>query len=144
MNPNDARISRIYTRRTGIDVPDETPNIDPTTGVISTIFEVVVEAISGDLQANSGMAYTLTLVAQDVSAGSAAPAAFAHATAGESFILVQAGLASNWPAYKEVFSINISAAGAYTPNHIYKYYATLVSFNHFIVSSAASELFMLF
>ena len=150
MNPYDARIERVYARLTGIDVPDETPNVDPPNAPTTT-FEVVVEAIAGSIQKGSGSPYQLTGVLEDVTVTTLANVAFnISAPGGESFLTTLAtvaapgpGLLQSWPAYKRVFQIALTPA-IYTPGHTYQYHVTLVSQGFYVVSAADSQPFVLF
>ncbi len=141
MNPLDAQIERVYTRRTGVDVPDTTPNLTPgAPSPLAHTFELVVEATSGDILANTGAPYTLSIVAHDITVGTVAdPSRFSQVTSGESFLTTNT---PPWPAYKRAFRINVTGFGL--SGHIFKYYATLVSANQNVVSFAESPLFMLF
>ncbi len=149
MNPENAQIERVYTRLTGIDVPDETPNVDPPNAPAAN-FEVVVEAIAGSIKKGSGQPYTLTIVVEDVTATTANAAFTQFAPAGESFLTnlptvasPGPGLLQSWPAYKRVFPINLGG-GVYVPGHTYQFHATLVSQGQQVVSTADSPQFVLF
>lgn len=141
MSPFNAQIERVYTRRTGGLVPDITPNINPgTLNPPAQTFEVVVEAKSGDMLATTGMPYTLSLLAHDITAGTVADTAtFSHVTYGESFLTTNT---PPWPDYQRVFRIDIT--GFSFSSHIFKYYAVLVSAGQNVVSLAESPMFILF
>jgi hypothetical protein len=159
MNPYDARIERVYTRLTGIDAPDETPNVDPPNAPALT-FEVVVEAIAGSIKRGDLSPFTLTLVAEDVASTTPSSAAFyaafglsapaAISTFSTTLVTVAApgpGLLQAWPAYKLVFQITLVPSGAgqnYIPGHTYQYHATMVGGGFYVVSIADSPQFVLF
>ncbi len=134
MNPNDARIKRIYTRRVGSQILDQSLKIvDP--------FEVVVEWEAGSVKTADGGPWEITIVALDITAGSAAPAAFNQNIAGNWAAGDGHSLGGgDWHADPSTDAVLTITPPAGSEGHIYRYTAMLVA-QVDIVSFVESPLF---
>jgi hypothetical protein len=139
VNPNDARLNRIYTQKANGGAPnvaDLTP-IGGTSGNTAN-FEVVVEGEAGNVLGGSGQPYTLTISAidlTDVRNPNDANNAFT-VTVNEAF-----SGANGWPLYRKVFPIQLNDVNA-VRDDLLKYFAVLNSQNE-VDSSAESDVFSL-
>lgn len=139
MNPNEARLTRIYTQKANGGAPsvaDLTP-IGGTSGN-ATNFEVVVEGEAGNVLGASAAPYTLTLSAidlTDVRNPNGGGNTFSI-TVNEAF-----NAANGWPLYRKVFNIQLNDVGS-VRDDLLKYYAVLNSQNE-VDSSVESDVFSL-
>jgi hypothetical protein len=139
VNPNDARLTRIYTQKANGGAPnvaDLTP-IGGTSGN-ATNFEVVVEGEAGNVLGASGQPYRLTLSAIDLTdvrnpdgGGNTFTIAVNEAFDG----------ASGWPLYRKVFNVQLNDVSA-VRDDLLKYFAVLNSANE-VDSSVESDVFSL-
>jgi len=147
MHASDARIARLYTTETGGNVQDSTPNA-PATGLQppATTFDLVLEGEAGVNLGASGVNYTLSIVAYDVTTGDNAPALdpTSPTLPNQEF---NAGKPNPlWKASgtdfitEQRFAINVPAA---VKKHTISYTASLVSDDGQIVSFLQSEPFIL-
>jgi hypothetical protein len=139
VNPNEARLTRIYTQKanTGVaSVEDLTP-IGGTSGN-ATNFEVVVEGEAGNVLGNSAQPYTLTLSAIDLTD-------VRNPNGGGNDFTITVNEAFNgtsgWPLYRKVFNVQLNDVGAVRDDLI-KYFAVLNSQNE-VDSSVESDVFTL-
>jgi hypothetical protein len=135
MNPNDARLVRIYTRKQGGVVSDETP-IGGTVGNAAQ-FEVVVEGEAGNTLGGSGQPYQLRISAIDLTDVNNPESAQNDFTQDAN----AAFQPPDWPQFRKVFTVALNNVPA-VRNHTLKYMATLNSANE-VDSAIESELFSL-
>jgi hypothetical protein len=139
VNPNEARLTRIYTQKANggaANVADLTP-IGGTNGNAAN-FEVVVEGEAGNVLGNSAQPYTLTLSAidlTDVRNPNDANNTFTI-TVNEAF-----NAASGWPLYRKVFNVQLNDVSLVRDDLI-QYIAVLNSQNE-VDSSVQSDVFAL-
>jgi hypothetical protein len=133
MNPNDAKLVRIYTRKQGGAVSDETP-IGGTNGN-NAQFEVVVEGEAGAVLGGSGAPYQLRISAidlTDVDNPNSAQNNFSQAADA-------AFQAPDWPQFEKVFTVSLNNVND-VQNHTLRYMATLNAANE-VDSAIESDLF---
>jgi hypothetical protein len=135
MNPNDARLVRIYTRKQNGVVADETP-IGGTNGGTAS-FEVVVEGEAGDVLGASGAPYQLRISAIDLTDVNNPESAQNDFTQDAN----AAFQAPDWPQFRKVFTVALNDVPA-VRNHTLRYMATLNAANE-VDSAIESELFSL-
>jgi hypothetical protein len=128
MHANDVEVVRVYARRVGSPVSD---NTFPS----NAAFEVVIEAEAGSTKHGDGGSYDIQLVVRDLSSNT---------------VIVQANnLAgnfgdANWPNLDLSHAFNVPAQGAGQQGHIYEAVAVLTAGNvNPDVSSARSDLFII-
>jgi hypothetical protein len=136
MNPNDARIVRLYVAQTGTLVQDEAPNNND--GVAATAFDVVFEGEAGHVIGKSGVPYSLSLVCYDLTAG-ANVAAFAISR-NQSFSNPPWTASGLEYVSHQVFPVNVPAG---LSGHVLRYTASLLTQGREVVAFAQSELFIL-
>ena len=139
MNPNEARLTRIYTQEANggvANVEDLTP-IGGTSGN-ATSFEVVVEGEAGNVLGNSSQPYRLTLSAIDLTD-------VRNPEGGGNTFTITVNEAfdsgSGWPLYRKVFNVQLNDVSA-VRNDLVKYFAVLNSQNE-VDSSVESDVFTL-
>ena len=155
---NDAELVRVYTRNNGGYIADYSPTIS----VAPYRFDLVVEAESGTVRYNSGAPYIIAISAFDLTAGASATALSAEFTKSINLFFREypadvngpgasaAAIAATeiaWPAYRQRFTIQLTAANA--PNavgHVFKYtvvFRTPPGVGDPVLSIAQSPLFIL-
>ena len=136
MNPNEARLVRIYTRQLNGVVADETP-IGDTAGIAAQ-FEVVVEAEAGATLGGSLQPYQLRISAIDLTD-------VTNPNSGANNFTQNANAAFDpaigWPQFRQVFTVLLNDVPAIR-NHTLRYMATLNSANE-VDSAIESDLFSL-
>jgi hypothetical protein len=139
VNPNEARLTRIYTQKTNGGAPgveDLTP-IGGTNGNVAD-FELVVEGEAGAVLGASAQPYTLTISAidlTDVRNPNDGNNAFTI-TVNEAF-----NAASGWPLYRTVFRIQLNDVPS-VRDDLLKHFAVLNSQNE-VDSSVESQVYSL-
>lgn len=139
MNPNEARLNRIYTQKTNggaPSIPDLTP-IGGTNGNTAD-FEVVVEGEAGNVLGASGQPYTLTITSIDLTD-------VRNPNDGDNVFTVTVNEAfdatNGWPLYRKVFRIPLNNVTV-VRDDLVKYFAVLNSQNE-VDSSIESDVFSL-
>jgi hypothetical protein len=138
MNPNDARLVRIYTRKQHGTVSSETPIKDTVENTAQ--FEVVVEGEAGVVLMDSGARYTLRISAIDLTElknpNDPGVNDFTQ-TFDEAFI------GGAWrPQYTKVITVTLRDVAA-VRDHTLRYFATLNSYNNTVDSAIESLPFSL-
>jgi len=139
MNANDAILTGLATAQRGSLVGDQAPNAPA-----SSSFDLVLEAVAGNVIGNSAQPYTLQINAIDLTAVTPALTPFALNQAFDA--------ANNWrlsgsgPDYEctQVFPIAVPGGpGGPLAGHVFRYTASLVNSNGQVVSILQSDLFVL-
>jgi hypothetical protein len=134
MNAHSARLVRVTTRAFGGAVPSETPL---GTGGANR-FSVVVEGLAGRLLSTSGQPYSLEILALDLTAGCNPHSGRNNFTQKR---LEEFDGVDGWPGKTATFTVTLNDLAA-VQDHLFRYYAILVSANQ-VVSFVESPLFLL-
>lgn len=154
MNPNDARIVRVYTQETGgatAHADNTAPNA--TQPARAATFDVVIEVDAGGVVAGGAGGYSLYLVTVDETTGATLPAPFtlrvpappATNNFSQAAPWVAVGGGGN-PDYELLAVITLPVANIPVPPplpHILKCYASLVSAGNQFVNTVESEPFVI-
>jgi len=143
VNANDAQLTLLTTAYSNSTIENTAPNAPDQPG-----FDLVIEAVAGNVAGGSGAPYTLTVSAMDLTTVQSAPALVPSIP--PQYFNVATGWKPNGPdyEYRHKFSVTIPlTGGAGSPRqyvgHTLQYVASLVNANGQIASIIESAPFVL-